>query len=345
MAKIYAGLDIGSYEIKLVEVRKSGRQQIISQTAVVRTPMGSVERSQVLDVELVIDAVQSMLVESPLSTDKVVIGITSPEVVVKTVQMPLMPPKELEHALQFELPDIVRFPFESLKDITYSWEVLEKSERYQEILVVACRRSLIAPYIEIARRCKLELGVIDLPSFNIPRLFPNEQRVCVVDVGAVQTSVYVAEEGYYKVYRILPIGGQDITNGVMEAFSCDYETAERLKSQHHIDTLLTEGAGSKRLLRSAIQQFVGGILQTLEFLRAEDRLTNVRDAVSEVHLCGGTSLLKGFADVLTEELGVKVSEINPFSLYPLQQDGAELDGLGPIMVPALALALRGLEEK
>jgi type IV pilus assembly protein PilM len=137
MAKIYAGLDIGSYEIKLVEVRKSGRQQIISQTAVVRTPMGSVERSQVLDVELVIDAVQSMLVESPLSTDKVVIGITSPEVVVKTVQMPLMPPKELEHALQFELPDIVRFPFESLKDITYSWEVLEKSERYQEILVVA----------------------------------------------------------------------------------------------------------------------------------------------------------------------------------------------------------------
>ena len=162
---------------------------------------------------------------------------------------------------------------------------------------------------------------------------------------ASQTSVYVADEGRYKVHRILPMGGQDITNGVMEAFACDYETAEHLKSEYHIDDLLTEGTGSKRQLRLAIQQFVGGIMQTLEFVRAEDRLTNIRDAINEVHLCGGTSLMSGFSTMLTEELGVKASEIDPFSLYPLEQDATSQCKLGPVFAPAVALALRGLDEK
>lgn len=345
MAKIYAGLDLGSCEIKLVEIRRVGRQSIISQAAVARTPKGSIDKSRVLNEDLVTDAVQTILLENPLKTNKVVMGITNPEIVMKTIQMPLMAHRELEQALEFELPDIVRFPFQSLKDITYSYEVLRKSEREQEVLVVACARSLIAPYIEVARRCKLELGVIDLHSFNLPRLLPNDRRLCVVDMGASQTSVYVAEEGSYKVYRILPVGGQDITSGVMEAFSCDYETAEHMKSEYHIDDLLMQGTGSKRSLRFVIQQFIGGIMQTLEFLRAEDRLTNIRDAIHEVYLCGGTSLLLGFSTLLAEELDVKVSEIDPFSLYPLEQDLTKLSKLGPVFAPVVGLALRGLDEK
>ena len=91
MAKIYAGLDLGSYEIKLVEMRRVGRQQIVSQTAVARNPKGSVDKSRVLNEDLVIDTVQRMLLESPLKTNKVVMGITNPEIVMKTIQMPLMP--------------------------------------------------------------------------------------------------------------------------------------------------------------------------------------------------------------------------------------------------------------
>ena len=114
------------------------------------------------------------------------------------------------------------------------------------------------------------------------------RRSCYVDLGHSQTVIYIEIDGAYKVYRILPIGGAAITEGIMEAFETEVNHAENLKLNHDIDYLLMEGSGQKGLLR-ANQQYSWWILQTLDYLRSQFRSSSINEVLDQVVICGGNA--------------------------------------------------------
>ncbi len=270
------GLDIGSSYIKCVEITRRGRNLVVTAVGKVPTPQHAVQKGALTNPRAITDALQLLLDKLEVEGKTTVLGLNSPDVLVRRHRMPLMSDKELAKALEFELPELVNFPLENSRDVSYSFEVLRRDVREVELLLVACRRSLLDPFLACLRSVGLEAVVIDLQAFNWPHLLTPDQRVCFVDFGEEQTTLYVELYQTYKVYRVLPIGGLHFTQGIMQAFDCDYSQAQHLKETQHLDSLLTEGTGQKSTLRSVFQQYIAGILQTLDFVRAEERASHIR---------------------------------------------------------------------
>ena len=338
----WLGLDMGSTYMKCVEVTAKRRSLTVTALGKIPTPPRLIQRGVISDPALAEEAIRELLTHSGVSAKHTILGLSTSDILVRRHYMPALNKRELRQALEFELPDLVSFSFESPKEVSYSFEVLHEDGSELELLFVACKRSLIDPYLQSLRSSDLEPTVIDLQAFNWPRLPLEKQRVCFVDLGAHHTTVYVELEGVYKVYRVLPIGGYHFTQGIAAAFECDEAQAVRLQMTRDLDFLLTDGTGEKSTLRSILQQFIAGILQTLDFLRAEERAVHIRDVLDVVYLVGGASHLNGLAPVLAQDIELTVEVLNPFANVVVSENISIPEDFGSY-TSALALALRGAE--
>jgi type IV pilus assembly protein PilM len=337
------GVDIGTTYIKCVEVTRRGRNLVVTAMGKTATPKNAVQKGSLANPLAVAEALRGLLEEMGVLGKTAVLGITSPDVMVKSHRMPLMKDKELGKALEFELAELVNFPFDDVREVSYDFAVLNRNLSDVEILFVACRRALLDPFLNCLEDVGLEVAVIDLQAFNWPRLKAQPQRVCYVDVGEEQTTLYVELEHTYKVYRILPIGGFHFTQGIMQAFACGPAEARKLKEERHLDFLLTQGTGQLSTVRSVFEQYIAGILQTLDFVRAEERATHIREVLDSVYILGGMAHLQGFQSVLKEEIDLDVAVLNPFE-NTATAEGVEIPEDFASYASALALAIRGVEE-
>jgi Tfp pilus assembly PilM family ATPase len=72
-----------------------------------------------------------------------------------------MTKRELDKALEFEVPELVSFPVESPKDICYDYFINWQDDREVEVVVVACSRQHLNPYIRAFRESDLRLSRYD----------------------------------------------------------------------------------------------------------------------------------------------------------------------------------------
>lgn len=335
------GVDIGSCYVKLVEVKSYRKTPRITRFTKALLPPKVVSQGKILDANRVGDLLKTLLKKHGFTSKRAVIGVTSSEITVKLTTFPTMSKRELSQAVEFELDELISFAYRDLDEISYSYDVIEKGSEEQKVVFTACRRSLLEPYLISVRQAGLEPEVVDIHGFSVPRITNYARSVCYVDIGAEKTWIYIENQGVFRVYRILNIGSYHLDSGIVEAFGVSPEEAVRLKETKDIDYLLMQGSGSKSTLRSVVQQFIGGILQTLDFLRAQERAANFSDILDRVVLAGGGSHLAGFPAMLVEELNVEVEVLNPFSILEGSITEEHPSDYG-IYAPAVGLALRGL---
>lgn len=343
MLKKCVGLDIGSELIKLVQLQKKGRgSYLVDLCQKIQTPKDSVTNGKIVDINQLRPSLERLIRAADLTTDNVVLGLGSPEIMIRKTEFPSMPGKELAQAIRFELSDILMLDDSSIEDIAFSYEVLHAGENQQKVLVVGCRRELVEPYIDLLNSVGLIPWVVDIAAFALPRLMNNRNGTCFVDLGANKTVIYVEKDMTYCVYRILPFGGSLITKAIQDTFEVDTLKAEDLKQRYDIDYLISKGIGEKSLLSSVFQQYVGGIYQTLDYLRSQARASRLNEVIDEVVLSGGNSLITGFDQLIREELGIDVTVLDPFRGIDFLLQTTPKDR--PLYANAVGLALRGLEE-
>ncbi len=343
MSKSCLGLDIGSNYIKLVELRggKRGPFQVLFANKI-PTPDNSIDKSKILDETLLANALGRLLTSSSIKTNRVVLGLNSSHTMLKTVTFPKMPHKELERMLDFEINELFNFPEgQDAKDFSYSFEILNEAKNEMDLLIVACPLDMINSYLNVLRQVDLVPFIIDVGAFTLPRVSESNLRSCYVDLGHSQTIIYIEINGVYKVHRILPIGGINISQGIMEAFATLESNANHLKVNQDIDYLMLEGTGSKGLLRTIMQQYVAGILQTLDYLRSQYRSSSITEVLDQVILCGGNAHIKGIDGLFQQELGVDVVVLDPFTRLTTN---LSIPKDRSIYSTAIGLGLRGLEE-
>ncbi|NLM41651.1 MAG: pilus assembly protein PilM [Firmicutes bacterium] len=342
MARKALGLDLDYDAIRAVEVLRKGRSRLVAKLAQYPLASGTIADGKLAKPEELVRSLNALLQAEGFSAESTVLGIRSAWVTVKTHRLPHMTKRELDKALEFEIPDLVSFPVQSPRDICYDYFINSpRSDGELEVVVVACPRQHLDPFIRVFRETDLSLEVIDVPALGWPALLAQEGRRAFVEVSAEQTTIMVVFGQVFKVLRVVPIGSMHLQQGVQEAFGCSPQEAWDFLNQRDLDYLLLEGQGSKRLLRAAIQQFSGSVLQTLDFLRAQERAASFRSMLDEVVLVGDVAEVAGFGDLLAKEVDLPVRPLDQLNLsvsFPGPQP-ARLSAFGS----ALALAARGVE--
>lgn len=341
MAKKILGIDIDSSSIKLAEITRKGRVNVVTNLGSTALPSGTIVAGKVSNVKNLTKGLQDLLRKQNFSADSAVLGVRSSWVTVKTHRFPTMSDRELEKALEFEVPDLVSFPVQSMKDVYYDYFINSKTEGDLEVVVVACPRHNALQYMESIRECGLSLEAIDVPAFGWEELLENQRRRTFMEISEEQTTIQIVSDGVFRVQRVVPMGAVHFLQGVEEAFGCSPEEAKTLCKTQDLDYLLLEGTNNKRVLRATVQQFVGSVLQTLDFVRAQERATRFSTMLDELILLGDIADLKGLSAMLQKEIDLPVRTLKEMETLRLTFE-VLTPGRFSCYGSALALGLRGI---
>jgi len=345
MARQAIGIDFGHSSIKLVEVKR-GKQLQIKRAVLLPLPPEALAGGVIQNAELVNEALSGLSSALRLERSMVVAGVAGTQVHVRPARVPEAPAAELYPQVMREFAAALRLLPEE-EDLYYiDYAVLPSAGiTEREVLMVGMRRLDAVTFADVLREAHMPPYVLEVQAFALPRVWPRDDRACYIDIGAEQTQVLVVSAGEYELYRLLPIGMRRLRAEIVKAYGISEEEAQALQLEQHIDMIMVQAPGQRAPLQAAVDELVGGIIQTLEYLRARQRAVSVGELVPHAYLSGGGALQKGMDYLLSEEIGLNVTALNPFAnCLGVAALPAETQALAPLFAGALGLALRGLEE-
>ncbi|MGI8535766.1 MAG: type IV pilus biogenesis protein PilM [Mycobacteriales bacterium] len=106
------GLDIGTSGVRAAELTVGKGATTLERFGQVALPVGAVRDGEVVDGDIVAGAVKQLWAQAKFSTRKVVVGVANQKVVVRQVDLPWLPLKELRQSLAFQVQDYIPMPVE-----------------------------------------------------------------------------------------------------------------------------------------------------------------------------------------------------------------------------------------
>ncbi len=313
----------------------------------VALPDGAVRDGEVVDANAVAHALKQLWSHTGFSHKQVVLGVANQRVIVRQVDLPALPEKELKASLAFQVQDFLPMPVEqAVLDFHPVEEYGEPGQqRMLRGLLVAAVREMVLSNVNAAQRAGLKVTSVDLTSFAVLRSLgsfgaADADTVALVDVGSRVTNIVVHRAGAPLFVRILLMGGQDVTDAVADTLGTTRQQAEAIKQApglHGIDHEQQITAG--RALESTAAAFVDEVRSSLDYF-ASSAPAGAR--LSRLVLSGGGSRLHGLAERLEAATRLPVSVGNPLTSMSVGRTGLSSDQIEfvqPLVAVPVGLAL------
>ena len=147
------GLDIGTQQIKVVELRpgKSGRLAVTA-VGVAPTPVGVLQNNIITDPQLMGQAIKQLLRESGITAKRAVGSVAGQSaVVVRIIEVPKMTDAELKETMRWEVERHVPFaPSETVIDYQplASADPMAEANPNMEVLLAVAQQDVIANFVD-----------------------------------------------------------------------------------------------------------------------------------------------------------------------------------------------------
>ncbi len=284
-SKKILALDIGSSEIKALEVQDTGAG--IALTGFASAKIGNQNET--------IYAIKEIIKKVNFKVKRCVTAVSGRSVIVRYVTMAQMPLEDLRQAIRFEADKYIPF---DVDEVVMDTQILEDNvgdagSPEMKVLLVAVRKSLIEEHLALLADAGLQPHIIDVDAFALGNAFEVRARgqgglapekvVALIDIGSNKTNINILKGGVSYFTREVYLAGNDFTEAVSRKFNLDTQEAERLKC---------DPGGQATEVEEAI-------LPTLDDLGNEIQLSfdyfeNQFDrVVEEVYISGGSARLPG----------------------------------------------------
>jgi type IV pilus assembly protein PilM len=362
MARRLIGLDVGTNAVTIAEVTP-GSPPRLDMFAQVALPREAMREGEVADELAVTDAVSRLRAEVGLKKAAVRVGIASPRVIVRQVEMPVMTRAELQSALQFQAADLIPI---SLDDAVLDFAILgqnedggEGGEPTMQVLLAAAQEATIMKLVSSVEAGGLQVQAVDLIPLALTRALAHPVPAManagaaggvvladdigaegIVSFGGGVTAISVHEGGVPRFVRVLSGGGRELTDAISHELSVPPETAEALKRA--LGNPQTDETVERA--RSAIDRPLSVLLDevrsSLDYYRNQPGASRLVRVVAT----GGTAQLPGLPERLSALVGVQVDPAYMHDLIRVGDIGFapdELPRLEPYLPAAVGLALGG----
>jgi type IV pilus assembly protein PilM len=341
------GLDIGSRNIKVVQLKDvSGGYQLEHLGITSLQPELIVEGS-ILDAPRVVDTIKDLIASSNVKAKDVAIGVSGhSSVITKRIPLPQMTEEELSESIRFEAEQYIPFDIE---DVNLDFQIVGFREEgnQMDVLVVAVKKDKINEYISVVKDAGLNPMIVDVDAFALENMYEinyeikPDENIALVNVGASMINLNVLEGGYSVFTRDSSVGCNLLTEALQREFALSYDDAERLKHGETIEGISQEDVASAII--SASEEIVTEISRSLEYFRS----SYGHEEIKEIVLSGGGALIKDLPALLSERVGVDVRIIDPFTNIQIPDgfDRGYLKKIGSVVAIAVGLALRRVGDR
>lgn len=345
MATSVVGIDIGSASLRAVEVGNPGKAKpTLLRYHEVPLPEGAASRGEVIKPNILADALKQLWSGGGFKSKKVVLGMGNQRVLARDLSVPKMSLARIRESLSFEVQEMLPVPVaDALLDFYPISESAGENGPMVNGLLVAAVKEAVLGNVKAAQLAGLTTVEVDLIPFAIIRVLVSRPQLCgtvaLIDIGANTTSVVIAKEGVPQFVRIIPTGGDDLTQALQSALELDHTEAEALKcrlglasedaepdDQQAIEVIHQVASEQLTSLRNTINYFVN---------------TRPNCSVEQIVLTGGGALLPGLPTALAEMTRLSTLRGDPFSTITFSPtvNAEELGRNGSAFTVALGLAL------
>jgi len=361
MARRLIGLDVGTNAVTIAEVTPGSppRLEMFAQVALARSAM---REGEIADEAAVTDAVTRLRSEVGIKKLAVRVGIASPRVVVRQVEMPVMTRDELGSALQFQAGDLIPIPME---EAVLDFAILgtspnggENGEPTMQVLLAAAYQATVMRLVSAVEAGGLSVAAVDLVPLALARALARPVPVLtsvgadggsieetpgaegIVSFGGGVTSIAVHESGVPQFVRVIGSGGRELTDAIATDLDVPVETAEALKRQlgtpNNDELVLRARTSMDRPLSVLLDE----VRSSIDYYRNQPGSARLLRVVAT----GGSAQLPGLPERLSALVGVPVEHASMHDLLRVGNIGFpadELPRLEPYLPAAVGLALGG----
>ena len=341
-SKAVIGIDIGTHSIKLVGLSGTKANPVVDAWAVVPLPAGAFSENAIANADLVADALNDALVQSGSKAEAAAVAISSSHAITKVLSMPSnISEVDLEEQVSIEALHFIPYPID---EVNLDFEVIGKSEAgddENDVLLVACRRSIVDDYIDLVESSELELNYVDIDTYALERVYReqnslgalSDEPVALFDIGSSSSHLMVMDGTKVLYSRHQNFGSSQLIKLIRKEYGLSAEEAEGIlnSSQPPGDFLTAVQEPFVEMLRQEVSR-------ALQFFYSSSSYSNIDSVV----LSGACCALAGLAGDLEVKLRSKVSVLNPVANASVKSRRDAIAAAAPSLSVAYGLSLRGL---
>lgn len=346
MPKSIVGLEITSRRLLAVELEGAGgKNATLVRAHTLGLPPEAARDSEVVDPVEVSGALRRLWQEAGFKSKRVVLGVGNQRVLVRDHTVPIMPLRQLQQSLPYQVADLLPVPVDETILDFYPVEPVEQSAPPQmRGLLVAALKEAVETDVTTVENAGLRVVGVDLSSFALVRALAPSGVLAgthtIVLIGARTTHIVVVQDSVPRFVRIVPTGGDTVTDAAAAVIEEGREAAEVLKYRMGIERAdhPQYGTASKAML-DALRGIFGSVRNTNTYYLSNDHNA---DAIESVILLGSEARVPGLARAVAENVGLPVRIGSPIEGIKLgsQLDPQALKTLGPDLSVPVGLALR-----
>ena len=371
MARRLIGLDIGTNAVTAAEV-VPGSPMRLTAFGQVALPRDAMLEGEIVNDVAVTEAIKRLRSEVGLRKAPVRIGIASPRLVVRQIEMPVMSRADLQGALRFQIQDLIPIPAsEAVVDFAILDEILPShapdptsstdpnepsaskrtaapsllnadGDPVMRVLLAAAQQSSVMRLVEAVEGAGLPVESVDLIPLALVRSLGAHSSMTggaegIVSIGGGVTCVVVHEGGIPRFVRVLGSGGRELSDAIEVSLEVSADHAEAWKRQIGIvdDDAVRQ---AQFAIERPLSMLLDDIRSSLDYYRNQPGAARL----NRVQLTGGGGQLHGLRERLSGLLNVAVERAEPRSGLVVGDIGFtvdELPRLDPYLSAAVGLAI------
>ncbi len=343
------GLDISSSSVKMVELVDSGKGiPRVERYAIEVLPKDAVIDGNIANLEAVTETIAKCWKRLGTSTRFVAMALPASAVITKKISLPAgLRENEMEVQVEAEANQYIPF---ALEEVNLDFQVIgpvEGNPNDVEVLLAASRKEKVEDRVAAAESAELRPVVMDVESYAIQasyelvvRQLPDhgkDQIIMLTDLGASATKFQMIRNDQQLYAREQAFGGSILTQDIMRAYGMNQDEAEAAKrAENHPDNYEAE------LLHPFVESFSQEVARAQQFFFTSTPYTEVHHIV----LAGGSALIPGIAEIVSQRTGVNTLLANPFAGMAVSPRvrAKQLMADAPSLMVACGLALRKFDE-
>lgn len=336
------GLDIGAHSIKVCEISGSPGKFKIERFGVFTLSEAALIEDEVQKPSEIINAITEVISSSGIKSKSICLGLFGPNTMTKRLNVPEGSKEEIEDHIMWEAEQYITF---GADDSQIDFYILGENEGGgKDAIVAAVKNDVVESYIDLMKQAKLMVKTVDLNVLALSNVLAEvfnkdteelDQGTLLLDFGAQSTKIIVYKRGGPVFTKEIPVGGSLVTEEIQRQMGVSYEEAEDLKTSTDANGNLPEEIVN--IINAQLDKQVAEVRKNINFYVTQGSA----EKVNSCYITGGSSLLPGLIDRLTDATELEVHRLDVLSVFKLNAKiRGDLEHFAAISSVVLGLAMR-----
>jgi type IV pilus assembly protein PilM len=314
------------------------------------TPGNSFSDDNIVDKRSVINALTDMLSQKNIKSKNVMIGIKGSDIIMRHIEMPVMPAKQLRQAVKLEVQQYLPMDLnEYIIDSKVIGKVDTKEKKVLNVLLVAAPKRKIEDYMYIADKLGLKVKAIDLFSNSAVRFFENhdtenKKTLCIVDIGYTSSTVNIIEKVKLFLEKEVEIGVKKIDDMLEKVFANTLENPETMRektiSLSLYDTNNSIDDPRYYYANNSARQIIDTLVDRIEKIFNFYYTSGINKRIDVIYIYGGGSKLSGIAEYIKNMINIETKLLDSNIMSNINNLDGDLKDRIEIYANCISLLLR-----